>query len=151
MNTYQITQTALEGYMKEKLSEKRINFLLAQANEQIDEITQNKELYEEFLEEVNAPEKVDKIILWMLFMSDEYIVFDYIKAFDKDLKKTIPISDLSDLLFYVIHLKKVKEITLDGFDYLMEYEEDGIEEVDQFSFTNAFLYIQKLKEVQIDF
>ena len=48
-------------------------------------------------------------------------------------------------------LKKIKDIELDGFDYLLEYKEDGIEEVDQFAFTNAFLYIQKSKEVQIEF
>ena len=150
MNTFQIAETALDGYVN-KIGEERINFLIAQANEQLDEISQNKELYEGFLEEVDAPEKVDNIILWILFMSNEYIFTDYINAFKKDFMKVIPVSDLSDLLFYVIHLKKVKNIELDGLDYLSEYEEDGLEEVDLCSFTNAFLYIQELKEVKIEF
>jgi hypothetical protein len=51
-----------------------------------------------------------------------------------------------------VHLKKVKNIELDGFDYLLEYQGDGgIEEVDQYSFTNALLYIQKSKEIQMEF
>ncbi len=60
-------------------------------------------------------------------------------------------SDLADLLFYSVYLKKVKNIELDGFDYLLEYEHEGIEDVDQFSLTNTFLYIQQSKEVQIEF
>ena len=40
---------------------------------------------------------------------------------------------------------------LDGFEYLLEYEEEGIHEADQFCFTNVLLYIQKSKEVQIEF
>jgi len=61
------------------------------------------------------------------------------------------VSDLSDLLIYIVYLKKIKNIVLDGFDYLSDYKEEGLEEVDQFSFTNAFLYIQRLKEVKIEF
>jgi len=151
MNTFQITESALEGYKNEKLSEERINTLTTQANEQLAEISQNKELYTRFLDEVSAPEKIDNIILWILFMSNEDIVYDYIDAFSKDFTDSIPVSDLSDLLIYIAYLKKIKNTELDGFDYLSEYEEDGLEEVDQFSFTNAFLYIQRLKEVKIEF
>ena len=151
MNTFQIAPSALEGYIDNSLSQERIDFLTTQANEQIDEISQNEKIYHRFLEEVNAPKKIDNIILWVLFMSDEDIVYDYIEAFDKDFTDTIPICDLSDLLFYIAYLKKVKNITLDGYEYLEAYEDEGMQEVDQFTFTNAFLYIQKSKEVQIEF
>ncbi len=151
MNTLQIAASALDGYMNEKLGDTRINFLLTQANEQLDEISKNKDVYNRFLKEVDAPQKIDNLILWMLFMSNEDIVYDYIDEFDKDFSDSIPISDLSDLLFYLIHLKKVKNIEVDGFDYLSEYKEEGMDEVDQYSLTNALLYIQKLKEGQIDF
>lgn len=151
MNTPQITETALDGYKNAKLSDERIDFLIAQANEQLDEIVGNKELYDEFLEEVNAPEKVDNIILWILFMSNEDICRDYINAFDKDLMKVVPRSDLADLLLYSVYLRKVKNTELDGYDYLVEYDGEGMEDVDQYALTNAFLYIQQTKEVSIDF
>ena len=151
MNTFQIAESVLDGYTNDKLGEVRINFLITQANEQLNEISQNKEIYNSFLKQVNAPQKIDKIILWILFMSNEGICWEYINEFDKDFRKIIPVSDLADLLLYIVHLKKVKNIELDGFDYLLEYKEDGMEEVDQYSFTNTFLYIQKSKEVKIEF
>lgn len=151
MNTFQIAESALAGYKAEHLSDDRINALVEQANAQIDEISQNKALYDDFRSQVNAPENADKIILWVLFMSNEDICSEYIDAFDKDFNDTIPVSDLADLLIYIIFLKKVKNSELEGFDYLAEYEEEGIADVDQYALTNAFLYIQKLKEVQIDF
>ena len=76
---------------------------------------------------------------------------EYIDEFNKDFREIIPSSDLADLLLYSVHLKKVKNIELDGFDYLLEYEGEGIEEVDQYAFTNALLYIQKSKEIQMEF
>lgn len=151
MNTFQVTEPVLDGYINDKLGEERINFLTTQANEQLSEISQNRELYDEFLDEVSAPEKVDNIILWILLMSNEYICRDYISTFDKDFRKIIPVSDLADLLLYTVYLKKIKENELDGFDYLLGYKEDGMEEVDQFAFTNIFLYIQKLKDAPIEF
>lgn len=151
MNTYQVTEPVLDGYINEKLGEERINFLTTQANEQLTEFSQHTELYEEALEEVSAPKEVDNIILWILLMSNEYVCRDYISACEKDFRKIIPVSDLADLLLYAVYMKKIKETELDGFDYLMEYEEDGMEEVDQFAFTNIFLYIQQSKEVQIEF
>jgi hypothetical protein len=84
-------------------------------------------------------------------MSNEGICDEYINEFDKDFREIIPVSDLADLLLYAVHLKKVKNIELDGFDYLLEYQGDGIEEVDQYSFTNILLYIQKSKEIAIEF
>ena len=151
MNTFQIAGSALDGYKNEKLSDERINALVAQANEQIDEISQNKEIYDSFLQKVNAPQKIDNLILWVLFMSNEDICSEYIDEFDKDFSDNIPISDLADLLVYIVFLKKVKNTQLEGFDYLSDYEEEGMEDVDQFALTNSFLYIQKTKEVQIDF
>lgn len=151
MNTSQIAKTALENYKNDKLSDERINFLIAQANEQLGEIAGNKEMYNRFLKQVNAPEKIDNIILWILFMSNEDIVDDYISEFDKDFRDVIPVSDLADLLFYSVYLQKVKDSELDGFDYLVEYEHEGIADVDQYSLTNTFLYIQQSKEVQIEF
>jgi hypothetical protein len=151
MHTFQISEKILEDYKNDKLSEERINFLIAQVNEQLDEIYENQEIYNTFLEEVNAPKKIDKIILWILFMSNEDICCEYNTIFNKKFADRIPVSDLADLLFHIIHLKKVKNISLDGFDYLLEYEEAGIEELDQFSFTNALLFIQKSKEVEMVF
>jgi len=151
MHTYQISESVLDGYKNEKLSEERINFLLAQANEQLNEISQNKEIYESFLEQVEAPQNADNIILWIALMSDEDICEDYIDKFKKDFREIIPISDLADLLLYAVYLKKVKNTELDGFEYLMEFEADGVEEVDQYCFTNVLLYIQKSKEVEMQF
>ncbi|WP_309499167.1 hypothetical protein [Sulfurovum sp.] len=151
MDTFQIAESVLDGYKNDKLSEARINFLITQADEQLDEISQNKEIYNSFLNRVNAPKKIDNIILWILLMSNEEICCEYISEFHKDFREIIPVSDLADLLFYIIHLKKVKNIELDGFDYLLEYEDEGIDEMDQYSFTNALLYIQKSKEVKIEF
>ena len=151
MHTFQIADSVLDGYNNEKLTGKRIDFLIAQANEQLDEISQKKEIYDAFLKKVNAPEKIDKIILWILLMSNEDIVEDYIEEFDKNFREIIPAGDLADLLLYAVHLKKVKNIDLDGIDYLLEYEHEGIAEMDQYAFTNALLYIQKSKEVEIDF
>lgn len=151
MHTMQIADKVLDGHRNDKLSEERINFLIAQANEQLDEMSQNKELYESFLDKVNAPQKIDKIILWILLMSNEGIVDDYIDEFGKNFREIIPVSDLADLLLYSVHLKKIKNIELDGFEFLLEYEQDGMEEVDQFAFTNVLLYVERSKEVKIAF
>ncbi|MEN4044987.1 MULTISPECIES: hypothetical protein [Sulfurimonas] len=150
MHTYQIAESVLDGYKNEKLTDERVGFLTAQVHEQLDEIAKNKALYEDFSARANAPKKVDKIILWILLMSNESICDDYISACSKNYREIIPISDLADLLLYVIHLKKVQNTELDGFDYLVECEEAGIEEVDQYAFTNALLYIQKLKEKEVE-
>ena len=151
MHTLQIAELVLDGYIKGKLTEERVDFLKTQVNEQLDEISQNKEIYDSFLNRVNAPEKIDKIILWILLMSNEGIVDDYIDEFGKSFREIIPVSDLAELLIYSIHLKKVKNSALDGFEYLLEYEHDGIEEVDQFAFTNVLLYVEKSKKVEIEF
>ena len=50
-----------------------------------------------------------------------------------------------------MYLRKVKNTELDGYDYLVEYDGEGMEELDQYTLTNAFLYIQQTKEVQIEF
>ena len=151
MHTFQISEPLLENFKNDKLSDVRINFLITQANEQLEEMAQNKELYDSFLAKVKAPEKIDNIILWILLMSNETIGSKYIREFKKDFRKFIPVSDLADLLLYAIHLKKVKNIELDGFDYLLEYEEEGIEVMDQYAFTNVLLYIQKSKEATMEF
>ncbi len=151
MNTFQIAASALTGYKDTKLSDERINALITQVNIQIDEIAQNKVLYDSFTTQVNAPQKVDKIILWILFMSNEDICSEYIETLDKAFTDSIPISDLADLLVYSVYLKKVKGTHLEGFDYLDSYDKGEIEDVDQFALTNVFLYIQKTKEVEIDF
>jgi len=151
MHTFQISESVLDAYRNEKLSEERIDFLQTQANEQLDEISQNKEIYDDFLKQIQAPEKIDNIILWILIMSNENIVDTYIDEFSKGFREIIPVSDLADLLVYAVHMKKVKNIALDGFEYLLKYEHDGKDEMDQYAFTNTLLYIQKSKEVQIDF
>jgi len=151
MHTFQIATSVLDDYKNNKLNEERINFLITQANEQLDEISQNKEIYSSFLNKVNAPQKIDNTVLWILLMSNEAICDEYISEFDKDFREIIPVSDLADLLIYIVHLKKVQNIELDGFDYLLEYQQDGIQEVDQYAFTNALLYIQKSKEIEMEF
>ena len=151
MHTLQIADKVIEGYKQEKLTDERVDFLIAQANEQLEEIAKNEELYNRFIDKVKAPQKVDNIILWILFMSDEGICEEYIDRCKKDFREIIPISDLADLLLYAIYLHKVQNVTLDGFEFLVELEEAGIEEVDQYSFTNVLLYIQKSKEVQMEF
>ncbi len=151
MHTFQIAESVLDGYKNEKLGDERIKFLITQASEQLDEISQNKEMYNSFLKQVNAPQKIDNIILWILLMSNEDICCEYISKWGKDFREIIPVSDLADLLLYIVHLKKVKNIALDGLEYLLEYEEEGIEEIDQFGFTNALLYIQKSKTVEMEF
>jgi len=151
MHTLQIAQSVLDDYRNNKLSEERIGFLITQANEQLEEISQNEEIYNSFLNKVNAPQKIDNIILWILFMSNEDICEEYIDEFDKGYREIIPVSDLADLLCYVVHLKKVKNIELDGFDYLLEYHHPGIDEVDQYCFSNVLLHVQKSKEIEIEF
>ena len=151
MHTLQIAESVLDDYRNNKLSEERINFLITQANEQLDEISQNKEIYNSFLNKINPPQKIDNMILWMLLMSNESICDEYIDEFNKDFREIIPVSDLADLLAYIVHLKKVKNNEVDGFDYLLEYTHEGIDEVDQYSFANVLLYIQKSKEVEIEF
>ena len=151
MHTLQIAESVLDDYRNNKLSEERINFLITQANEQLDEISQNKEIYNSFLNKINPPQKIDNMILWMLLMSNESICDEYIDEFNKDFREIIPVSDLADLLAYIVHLKKVKNNEVDGFDYLLEYTHEGIDEVDQYSFANVLLYIQKSKEIEIEF
>ncbi len=151
MHTFQIAESVLDNYSKDKLTEERIDFLKTQANEQLDEIAGNKEIYDGFLNRVNPPEEIDYIILWMLLMLDEDIVEEYIDEFGKNYREIIPVSDLADLLIYMAHLKKVKNSELEGLEYLLEYEHAGIEEVDQFAFTNVLLYVEKSKQPEIEF
>ena len=151
MDTFQIADSVLDGYLNTKLPQERMNFLMEQAEEQLAELEQNKDLYTRFLNKINPPQKIDNIILWMLLMSDEDICDAYISAFKKNFRDIIPVSDLADLLAYVIHLKKVKNTTLDGLDFLLEHDYDGMEEVDQYCFTNILLYVQKAREVEMEF
>ncbi|MEA1983405.1 MAG: hypothetical protein U9N39_07665 [Campylobacterota bacterium] len=151
MHTYQIAQPILDAYRNSKLTQERINFLIAQANDQLEEMSQNQEIYSRFLEKVNPPKKIDNIILWMLLMSNERICDEYIDKFNKDYREIIPVSDLADLLVYVVHMEKVKDIQVDGFDFLLEYKDEGIDEMDQYAFTNALLFVQKSKEVEMEF
>ena len=151
MNTLQIKDLILDNYYNDKLNGERINFLITQANEQLDEISQNKELYDSFLKQVDAPQDIDNIILWILLMSNEDIVNDYIDTFSKDFREIIPVSDLADLLLYTVYLQKVKSTELEGFDYFSGYDHEGIDEMDQYAFTNVLLFIQKSKEIAIEF
>jgi hypothetical protein len=151
MDTFQIAEPVLDNYRNDKLSDERIDFLIKQANEQIEELSQNREIFDSLLKRVNAPEKIDNIILWILLMSNERIVDVYIDEYGKKFRDIIPVSDLADLILYVVHLKKLKNIELDGFNYLLEYQHEGVDEFDQYCVTNIILYIQKSKEAPIDF
>lgn len=151
MHTFQIAESVLTNYVNDKLSQERVDSLIAQASEQLCEIAQNEKIYSDFLEQVNAPQDIDTTILWILLMSNERICETYIDEFKKDFREIIPVSDLADLLTYAIHLKKVKNIELKGFEYLLNYKSEGVDEIDQYAFTNALLYIQKSKEVEMEF
>ena len=54
MHTLQIAEAVLDGHKNEKLSDERIDFLKTQANEQLDEMSQNKEIFDGFLKQINA-------------------------------------------------------------------------------------------------
>ncbi len=151
MHTYQIAEKVLDDYRKNKLVDERIDFLKSQADEQLEELAQKEELYQSYLQKVGAPEGIDSVILWILIMSNESIVEDYIDEYDKKFREIIPVSDLADLLLYAVHLDKVEGSPLKGFDYLLEYKHDGIDEIDQYCVTNVLLFIQKQKEPQIEF
>lgn len=151
MHTYEITLPMLQEYKNNKLSDERINALITQANEQLEEIAQFKTFYNTLLEKVYAPKNCDNLVLWILFMSDEDIVDAYINECQKDFMNIIPISDLADLLLYIVHLTKVQNVAVQGFDYLVSYQHEGMEEVDQYSFLNVLTYVQKSKEQEIEF
>lgn len=148
MNTYQITESVLEEYKNLMIKEERVAFLKSQADEQIAEIAQNEEIYNGLLEKVEAPEKIDNVVLWIALMSDESIVEEYIEVFDKDFDDMIPVCDLADLLFYMVYAMKVHGESFEGFDYLLTHKTPGMVEVDQHAVTNALAYIQKIKGAQ---
>lgn len=145
MNTYQITENILEEYRDLMIKDERVAFLKAQADEQIEEIAGNEEVYKKFLEKVGAPEKLDNMVLWMALMSDENIVEEYIEEYEKDFDEMIPVCDLGDMLFYMVYAMKVKGESFEGFDYLLAHKTPGMTEVDQHAVSNALAYIQKLK------
>jgi len=151
MHTFQIAKPVLDDYRNNKLSTQRIDSLIKQAQDQLDELSQNEKLYNSFLEKINPPKNVDKIILWMLIMSNDDMCSDYSDEFNKNYRPIIPVSDLADLLLYIVHLKQVENVDLDGFDFLLDYEYGGIDEMDQYCFTNVLLHVQKSKEVQMEF
>ena len=151
MHTFQIAKPVLDDYRNNKLSTQRIDSLIKQAQDQLDELSQNEKLYNSFLEKINPPKNVDKIILWMLIMSNDDMCSDYSDEFNKNYRPIIPVSDLADLLLYIVHLKQVENVDLDGFDFLLDYEDGGIDEMDQYCFTNVLLHVQKSKEVQMEF
>lgn len=152
MNTFQIVESVLDEYKNNVLGVDRTDFLVAQANEQLSEISQNKELYNAFLQKINnVPEKIDNSILWIFFMANEDICCDYIEAFDKDFEDEVPINDLGDLLLHLAHLTKVQNVELEGLDFLLDYDQETLEEVDQHAVTNVLAYIQKSKQIEIQF
>lgn len=151
MHTFEIIENKLDEYKNNKLSDERIDALVAQANEQLDEIAQDEAFYNDLLAQVDAPKTIDNLILWILFMSNEDIVDAYIRKFKKDFMDIIPVSDLADLLLYVVHLTKVQNVKVEGFDHLLAYSHEGIEEIDQYCFLNVLTYVQKSKETEIEF
>jgi hypothetical protein len=153
MHTNEIVEPALKQYKSAKLTDERIDFLKNQVTEQLTEIRQNQDIYKEFINKINPPEKIDDIILWMLIMCNEDMVEEYVDKYDKSFMDIIPVSDLADLLFYLVYKKTVEGIETDGFDFLLSYEDEGIEDFDQYCFTNVLVYVQTMKklEAQIDF
>lgn len=91
MHTYQVAESVLDDYRQNKLTEARIAFLKAQAEAELEEIAQNRALYDSFVEKINAPERIDPLILWILFMSNEEICEAYIDACGKTFREMIPV------------------------------------------------------------
>lgn len=143
MHSYQITESTLDDYRTNKLLDERIEFLMAQANEQLDEIAQDSALYEQWLDALEISKEFDNIIIWVLLMSDEEIVDEYIDTFKKSFRSIIPIYDLSDLLLYLIHLEKIKNAPLPGTKELLETKTEGLDEVDHHCFSNVLAYVQR--------
>jgi len=150
MHTIQIAEEVLEEY-KIKVGQERFDFLLTQAKEQLEEIKADEEAYNSYLEQIHISGKIDDIVLWVLFFSNENICSDYISRFKKDFFDMVPENDLADLLFYTVYLKKCKNNELDGIVYLVESNEQAIDDVDQASFMNVLCHIQKQKEPEMDF
>lgn len=150
MHTIQIADEVLEDY-KNIIGIERFEFLVEQAKDQLKEISQNGELYNSYLEKIKIAGKVDDLVLWILFFSNENICSDYIKQFKKDFFDMVPENDLADLFFYIVYLKKCKNNELDGIVYLVESNDKAIEDVDQSSFMNVLCHIQKQKQPEIDF
>mgnify|MGYP005847841647 CR=1 FL=1 len=151
MHTYQIAEFILQNYKNEKLSDERVAFLQNQANEQLKEIATDALLYERFLKKIDIQEDIDPTLLWMLFMSNEDICCDYIDAFGKKYREIIPVSDIADLLIFAIYLDKIQKKPLDGFSLLLGKQTEGLDEADQYAFTNVLLFVQKSKEVEMEF
>jgi len=152
MHTYQIAESILQNYKNEKLSDERVAFLQKQADEQLKEIATDVPLYERFLKKIDIQEDIiDPILLWMLFMSNEDICCDYIDAFGKKYREIIPVSDIADLLIFAIYLERVQKMPLDGFSVLLNKQTEGLDEADQYAFTNVLLFVQKSKEVEMEF
>lgn len=150
MHTIQIAPEVLEDY-KNKVGQERFDFLISQAKEQLEEISQNEEIYNSYLEKINIAGKVDNIVLWILFMSNAEICSDYISKFNKDFFDMVPENDLADLLFYTVYLKKCENNELNGIVYLVESNDNVVEDVDQSSFMNVLCHIQKQKTPQMEF
>lgn len=150
MHSIQIAPEVLEQYYN-KVGQERFELLAAQAKEQLKEIREDKEVYNNYLEQINTAGEVDDIVLWVLFMSNEDICLDYIKRFKKDFHKMVPDSDLADLLFYAVYLKKCKDNELDGIVYLIESNKEEIDDVDQANFMNILCHIQEQKAPKMDF
>lgn len=150
MHTIQIAEEVLEDYYN-KTGQERFDFLVEQANEQLAEIRANEAVYNRYLEQISIAGKVDDLVLWILFMSNEEICSNYISTFKKDFFDMVPENDLADLLFYTVYLKKCKNNEPHGIVYLVESNNSAVEDVDQSSFMNVLCHIQKQKEPQIEF
>jgi len=151
LHTEQISQTVLTNYIHDRLSSERIEMLTTQAKEQIEEIRTDQTLYEQFLQKTGAPKEIDTRVLWVAMMCDDDICSEYISRFKKPFADRIPVSDLADLIVYLIHTQKSKEDEIAGYDFLMAYEKGDIDDVDQYAFTNVLLYIQQSKEGDLCF
>lgn len=150
MQIFEITNEVVEGYV-EKVGQERIDFLVNQAKEQIEEIAQDEKVYLDYLNKAQASVKVDKLVLWVLFMSLEDICFDYIEKFNKDFFEETPMNDLADLSMYIVYLTNSKGEKLDGIQYMSESNEQRLKEIDHHSVTNLLLYVQQQKQQAMEF
>lgn len=151
LHTYQIAETVLNDYVTAKLTQERLNMLITQANEQLEEFAQEIELFERAKVQAGVPDGVDNIILWIALMSNEDICCDYIDTFGKKYREIIPVSDIADLITYVVYLKRIKEEDLQGIDFLLHNDTAGVGEADQYGFMNVLLFVQKGKEGALEF
>ena len=149
MEVFGINTEVLDQHLK-NIGEDRINFLIDQAKEQLDEINSNEEIKKEFLKEIELEKEVDDLVLWILFMSNEEVVAKYIKEFKKDFFDFIPINDITDLCVY-LSVKYQAGENIEGIEELVEFEKETKREIEYNTITTLLMIVQEQKKMDMQF